>query len=308
MSWNYAVRDVPYLKDYAAAVEHEAKVVPIRGRSPEFKPLGSRKKHHLSIKKADNGKGGVDIQLLYGSDPIITFRPDGYIEVVGLQFSSSHGVQGKVLGAFLCQHDNDPWISGVLAPCDPDGDKRGAFPMRRKKGEEKSLFRREADGYLRYVNPLYPTQHVVKRKEMNAVRKKYPEFRKFAHAMIKVQGNGAPMTQEFMASMWGSEENQLWQNGTHITRKPGFRVLYPQARTTAETLAMIESGDTTKWADAVTYLCWTHHRWNALWDLKTFDAALKTVLTSTHADTVFEEKTITTGKWVKDPNKRFMMG
>ena len=292
MSYNYATRDVPFLRDYAAAAAHEAKVLPIRGRATEIKPLGSRKKDYLSIKKADNG----DIQILHGSEPMIIFQPDGYIVVAGLTYSSTHGVQGKILGAFPCQYDNDPWIAGVLAPCDPHGDRRGAFPLR-KEGE--NLFRREADGYLRYVNPLYPTQHLVKRKEMNAVRKKYPDFRKFAHAMIKLQGNGEPMTEAFMASMWGSEKNHLWQNGRHFTNKPNNR-------TPPETLAMIESGDTAKWADAVTYLCWTHQRWNTLWDLKTFEAALRLVLTVTHADTVFEEKTITTGAWVKNPNRNYL--
>ena len=311
MSWNHATRDVPFLRDYAAAAEHEAKVLPIRGRSPEIKPLGSRKKLYLSIKKADNGKGGVNIEILWGNAPIITFQPDGYIVVSGNTYSSTQGVQGKVLGGGrprgvnICTHDGNPWIAGVLAPCDPDGDKRGAFPLR--QGGE-NLFRREADGHLRYVNPLYPTQHVVKRKEMNAVRKKYSEFHKFGHAMIKLQGNGSPITEAFMASMWGSEEkeNQLWQNGTYIAKKPGLRIHYPQTRTVTDALDLIESGDTAKWADAVTYLCWTHQRWNTLWDLKAFDAALRSVLISTQADTVFEEKTITTGAWVKNPNKRFM--
>ena len=305
MSWNHATRDVPFLGDYAAAAAHEADVKPIRGRSPETKPLGSRKKDYIRIQKADDGKGGVNIEILWGNVPIITFRPDGYIVVSGHTYSSTQGVQGKVLGEHriaVRTHDRNPWIAGVLAPCDPDGDKRGAFPLR-QKGE--NLFRREADGHLRYVNVLYPTQHVVKRKEMNAVRKKYSEFHKFGHAMIKLQGNGSPITEAFMASMWGSEENQLWQNvlRTHIAKKPGFRVLYPNNRTVMDTLGLIESGDTAKWADAVAYLCWTHQRWNVLWDLKTFDAALRSVLISTYADTVFEEKTITTGAWVKNPNK-----
>ena len=301
MSYNYATRDVPFLRDYAAAAAHEAKVLPIRGRATEIKPLGSRKKDYSRISKTANG----DIQILWSDTPIITFRPDGYIEVTGVTYSSSQGTVSAVIGSLhlVCTHDGNPWIAGVLAPCDPHGDRRGAFPLR-KEGE--NLFRREADGYLRYVNPLYPTQHLVKRKEMNAVRKKYPGFRKFAHAMIKLQGNGEPMTQEFMASMWGSEENQLWQNGRHLTNKPNLRILHPHNRTQPETLAMIESGDTAKWADAVTYLCWNHQRWNSMWDLKTFEAALRHVLTHTHADIVFEEKTITTGAWVKNPNKSYI--
>jgi len=308
MSWNNATIDIPFLRDYAAAAAHEAKILPIRGRATEIKPLGSRKKDYSRIRKADDGKGGVNIEILWSDTPIVTFRPDGYIEVVGVTYSSSQGVQSRVLsdpGVLVCTHDGDPWIAGVLAPCGLDGDRRGAFPLRQK---EKNLFRREADGYLRYVNPLYPTQHVVKRAEMNAIRKKYPDFRKFAHGMIKLQGNGSPMTEAFMASMWGSEETQLWQSilRTHLNKKPGFRILHPNNRTTAETLAMIESGDTAKWADAATYLCWTHQRWGTLWDLKTFEAALRHVLTVTHADTVFEEKTITTGAWVKNPNRNYI--
>ena len=307
MSYNHATRDVPFLRDYAAAAAHEAKVLPIRGRATEIKPLGSRKKDYSRIRKADDG----NIEILWSDTPIVTFRPDGYIEVTGVTYSSSQGVQDRVLsyghgeprGVNICTHDGNPWIAGVLAPCGLDGDRRGAFPLR-QKGE--NLFRREADGYLRYVNPLYPTQDVVKRKEMNAVRKKYPDFRKFAHGMIKLQGNGSPMTEAFMASMWGSEENQLWQNGRHLTNKPNLRILHPKTRAPAETLAMIESGDTAKWADAVTYLCWTHQQWNTLWDLKTFEAALRLVLTVTHADTVFEEKTITTGAWVKNPNRNYL--
>jgi hypothetical protein len=303
MSWYYATRDVPFLKDYAAAVTYESNVKPIRGRSPEVKPLGSRKKYYYNIKKVDDGKGGVDIHIRYDTEPMIIFRSDGYIVVSGLAgYSSTHGVQGKILGAHLCQHDYGPWISRVLAPCDPDGDKCGAFPLREGPN---NLFRREADGYLRYVNPLYPTKHVVKRAEMNAVRKKYPEFRKFASAMIKLQGEGTPITTEFMSGLWGSEENHLWQNGRHITKKPGLRIHYPHGRTPEETKELIESGDSAKWADAVTFLCWANNKWNTTWDLGVFKRALDKTLMNTHADKVFEKKTITTGKWVEDPNGKF---
>lgn len=303
MSWHYATRDVPFLKDYATAVTYESNVKPIRGRSPEVKPLGSRKKYCYNIKKVDDGKGGVDIHIRYDTEPMIIFRSDGYIVVRGFaNYASTHGVQGKILGANLCQHDYGPWISRVLAPCDPDGDMLGAFPLRaREKGDkEENLFRREADGRLRYVNPLYPTQHVVKRKEMSAVRKKYPDFRKFGQAMIKVQGEGTPITEAFMAAMWGSSNqpsNNVYQRG--------LRIHYPYGRTPEDTLELIESGDSAKWADAATYLCWVNYKWHATWDLGVFKGVLARTLMTTHADEVFEKKVITTGKWVKNPNGKF---
>lgn len=299
MSWYHATRDIPYLKDYAAAATYEANVKPIRGKSPELKPLGSRRKQYLSIRRVDHGEGRVDIQILSSSCHLIIFQPDGYIKVSGIGYSSTQGVQGKILGANLCQHDSHPWISRVLAPCDPDGDKLGAFPLR--EGPH-NLFRREADGRLRYVNPLYPMQHVVRRKEMNALLKKYPEFRKFGHAMIKLQGEGTPITTEFMIEMWGKlvGAKTAWMKGTVPA--------YPHNRTLWETLSLIDSGDSANWADAVTYLCWAYSRWRAAWDLEVFNAQLKRVLVSSNVDKVFEKKTITTGKWVKDPNRRFVAG
>ena len=36
-----------------------------------------------------------------------------------------------------------------------------------------------------------------------------------------------------------------------------------------------------------------------------FKRALDKTLMNTHADKVFEKKTITTGKWVEDPNGKF---
>jgi hypothetical protein len=62
------------LRDYEAAAKWEALVIPVRGTNPPVKPLGPRRKKHMSIRR----EGDDIIVRLYHTD-IITYKPTGEI-------------------------------------------------------------------------------------------------------------------------------------------------------------------------------------------------------------------------------------
>jgi hypothetical protein len=75
MTWASGAQDAPRLADYEAAKAHEARVVPIRGRKDECKPLGRRACTGLTIHKE-----GRTIVVRYHTMSV-TYRPGGRIDV-----------------------------------------------------------------------------------------------------------------------------------------------------------------------------------------------------------------------------------
>jgi hypothetical protein len=71
------VMNVPRVQWYADALEIYERVKPIRGRDPEIRPLGSRRDADTySIRKS-----GDDVELVLYTTPVVTFKPDGNVEL-----------------------------------------------------------------------------------------------------------------------------------------------------------------------------------------------------------------------------------
>lgn len=69
---------LPRLHTYAQALRHYESNPPIRGRSPEVRPLGSRKDvDKFKIDKLENG----DVACVLYNTPLVTFHPDDSITV-----------------------------------------------------------------------------------------------------------------------------------------------------------------------------------------------------------------------------------
>lgn len=69
---------LPRLHTYAQALNHYSKTAPIRGRSPEVRPLGARKDvDKFKIDKLENG----DVACVLYNTPLVTFHPDDSITV-----------------------------------------------------------------------------------------------------------------------------------------------------------------------------------------------------------------------------------
>ena len=337
MVWNYTTRDVPYLRDYAAAAEHEAKVKPIRGRKVECKPLGDRRKAYIAIRRDEfeniiigyhnHGEPAIDI-----GSTLLIFRPNGEIILRGDHRSTALAVQARVLGTEIITRYGVNWV-WAMAPGEDGGDvHRGWWPIRdncrthnpkfntpdnhKAYGtpayepyyvydmSKMSVMRREADGRLRYVNVTYPAVHRINRAAMNAARKEYGDFLKFARGVTKLYGLGETIDLRVPAGIFGMREDLPAHNPRALSR---YDIAIPRL-TPAEVLVLASVGSAERWRELAVWAHFTPNVtgniwWRAnLWDADVAEKVLRRALLNVRRDTLLHREVVMAGKIVKDPN------
>jgi len=90
------VMNVPSVHTYALAKNLYDSIVPIRGRSPEIRPLGNRRDADSYWVKME----GEDVVFVLYKSPVITYKPDGSVVLTPDQYStvSTHQFFIRVLG------------------------------------------------------------------------------------------------------------------------------------------------------------------------------------------------------------------
>ncbi len=204
------LRAFPRLRTYEDAAAYEAKVKPIRGRTPEVKPLGRRSQAYYAIKREENN----DICVYAGSEPIIRFRPNGDMLIYDVGYwnkATYNDIIGEVTGLITMTQDSKMWacVDGGLGLLRPNPRSKWV------KGQgwvspanttiPENIFRlaeKHADnpGYRvwTYVNPPAVTVHHIKRKEMREVRERYAAFIAYATAMDSIRKDNRPEPQEYV--------------------------------------------------------------------------------------------------------------
>jgi hypothetical protein len=202
MTWATGTADAPRLYTYQEAVAHEAKVIPIRGRTPECKPLGRRDCPNLSIRKE---KRNIVVKR-WGMS--ITYRPGGAIDI-RVEYSASNAdrtLLRRLLGVQMYIHDGITWI-GALDPATPEQQRVGFYPMKTKwmKPEVNRKYRRKymtatlrptaqtptpRNYYNKYDytmdNIVYPKRKTINRKGSAAVRARYKPFLTLLSGYLKM--------------------------------------------------------------------------------------------------------------------------
>jgi hypothetical protein len=188
MTWATGTADAPRLYTYQEAVAHEAKVVPIRGRVPECKPLGRRDCPNLTIRK---DKRNIVVQS-WGMS--VTYRPGGAIDI-RVDYCAGRAdrtLLSRLLGVQMFIHDGLTWV-GALDPATPEQQRVGFYPMKTNWAEPSTnRYRRKymtatlrptaqtptpRNYYNKYDytmdNIVYPKRKVIDRKGAAAVRARY---------------------------------------------------------------------------------------------------------------------------------------
>jgi hypothetical protein len=205
------------LRTYEEASEKEKTTAPIRGRTPECKPIGDRKDTGFTIRREVDGS---IIAKCYDSD-LIRWYPDGrmFITNGGWPSNTTHDFIARLVGLqywFCYGRNGETWLT--LGP------DREAFPL--AKGGQ--FFTRHADGYLIAETPNYPITHVINKPAMQAARKEIAPFIKYFNNMMKLtqwapmEGGVAwiPTTAVYIAMRsndieeWAGVMTWLVQNGT----------------------------------------------------------------------------------------------
>lgn len=157
------------VEDYAKAVEVEAEIVPIRGKSPECKLL-DRKRHKQSVTIR---RVGEDVVIKAYETDVLTYKPDGEIVVDtgGHSTLSTANVIGRVLGVRVHLYGGRLWIQ--LAG--------GWYVL----GRDTRLKHIDYIG-RQVMNPIHVPVRQLNRKKTKVVREKYRPFMDYARGMCKL--------------------------------------------------------------------------------------------------------------------------
>jgi hypothetical protein len=171
--------DVSVLYNYEAAARHEAAVKPIRGRTPECKPLGDRKKTHASIRKE-----GEDIVVrLYRTD-IVRYQPDGTVIVNqgGHESQSTRTYLNAILPLWFGSHQGTTvWFSAN------GGTSHENHLLHARKD---NIFKHDPNNVRpwEFTNPKPCVVHRKNRTGAKWVRAKYAAFFKYVKNIKKLLG------------------------------------------------------------------------------------------------------------------------
>ena len=161
---------------YADAKYVHDKTTPIRGRSPDLRPLGQRRDAEVySVRMS-----GANVEFVLYKTPVVTYLPDGdvVIKTDGWNSMSTHQFIEQVLGVKCYGARRNT----VMEARSAEGDvHKYIIP------KDKGITMIHAGGNWRITqfNTIY--EYRLNRKAANAVRKKYADFLRYVKGMVNLR-------------------------------------------------------------------------------------------------------------------------
>ena len=286
------------IKTYEEALAHEAAVKPIRGKT--IKPLHRRRDTHLTIRRQTgfNFEGEEVVIQMYNTD-IVKYRPNGdiYVDIDGWASMTTCQVLTDILGADFHKYNNRMWVR-----CDiPESYTPHALPV---DAHAPNIFRVNTSNSLEFQNYKYPVVHSLNRQAANIVRKQYKSFRQYLTNNFKLRSEDGGVSCSFGIEEFAHafETDDVYG----VPRLPVIQVVgnkWTSKKAIGRYIELIQSHDTEDFYKAMLMTVGTN-KWKAT--LKGLLKMLDDCVLYHHRDTVFVEKTVTTGSWVKDNYLRFM--
>lgn len=284
----YRNSGIPRLKDYKQALDWHNNTKPIRGRTPELRPLGKRVNTWYQIAL------GVNQEVIckqYG-EPIVAFHPNGEIEVkdyVYRTISTAHFVE-EVLGVRAYIHDK----SLVMFNGGRD-DKQYRVPDPR----EGSIFFKRDENYhsLLYVRGgMERFTHTINRQAKKELMTKHKDLFDYVRGMVKLREGEHFGTN---VAVWGDGYN----NANDPLRSKDFKAYLTDievAINNTDPDAKLEG-----WGKLVEILGKDFGSYHYQYQGKTLTyeqavRGLEVILMGLHRDTVFDKKPIENGDVKRD--------
>lgn len=191
------VKRVPRVFDHRHAKQVHDNALPIRGRSPEVRPLGSRR----DVDTYSVRMNGDDVEFVLYKTPVITYKPDGVIvlRTDGWASVSSHQFIQQVLGI-------------------PARGKGGSSVLYvggqhyTMTGDNTLTLGHKGTGAWRVLEHETLYGYKANRKALTNVRSRYSEFRKYLSGFInlrreeQVVHQGRPFERRFNVIKFGVQE------------------------------------------------------------------------------------------------------
>jgi hypothetical protein len=174
---------IPRLNSYEDAKAHFQKVVPLRGRVPELKPLGSVRRftwyeirENTIANQAENMEYKTYACNLYGKD-IVEYFPNGDIVI-----STNGWTSSITTGSFI-----NFCIGGIGTIISESG--KWYFVNNNQKSfrlQGTMRIRKDAEGFYEPTEDTEDRVYRVNRKTMNAIRKKYKPLLDYGKNMLSI--------------------------------------------------------------------------------------------------------------------------
>lgn len=167
------VKHVPRITSYADALAAYNNIKPIRGRSPEVRPLGQRRDHQYYVRK-----NGENVECVLYRTPVVVFRPDNtvVIRTDGWCSVSTHQFIYQVMGL------DARGFSGKTQITFPDG-----YIHLLGGSEELVVVRGATSGRWEPQTKHEKCGYKFNRVAANNVRKRHKEFADYCNSMIKLR-------------------------------------------------------------------------------------------------------------------------
>jgi hypothetical protein len=188
-------KDLPCLRNWHIAEQHEQSIKPIRGRSLECKPIGNRRHQHLTIRR---GSDETIICRMYRTD-VLTYHKSGWITVNlgGWVTQTTLAFISSVLGLHVVQRHGRPWIYAravVNGGGDTGGDMGGktveGYHPLHVSGSNLLMPYEPNPTMLVLQNPAPNKTHRINRAGANNVRKQYKAFKDYIMRTMRIRDEG----------------------------------------------------------------------------------------------------------------------
>ena len=179
------VQRVPRVDNHRHAKQIHDNTKPLRGRSPEIKPLGNRRDadtYHIRM-------NGDAVELVLYKTPVITFMPDGEVTLFVDSYNtvSTHQFISHVLGISA---------SGVR--------RTTVLTINNSKytlaDKDKLRLRRDVSGNWQVLNAMQQWTWRLDRKAVTNVRSRYAEFYKYLKGFVSLR------TESMKIHNWANDE------------------------------------------------------------------------------------------------------
>ena len=170
------VQNVKQCFTYADATRIHDDTKPIRGRSPEKRPLGARRDVDTYWVRMN----GEDVEFMLYQTPVITYRPNGdvVVKTSGWSSVSTHQFISQVLNV-NCYGSRSNTIMELRGS--PDDVSKVVVP------KDKSVVMTFERGNWRITGYHKMHEYRINRKAASDVRKKYADFLNYAKGMVKLR-------------------------------------------------------------------------------------------------------------------------
>ena len=286
----------PILYNWMDATAHEQSVKPIRGRSPECKPIGKRTKTQATIRRLDND--GIACRL-YDTD-VVTYHKDGTIEIYlnGYATQSTIAFIEEILGVRACIQHNYAWVGATL----PGANTVGWYAL--DAGAVNS-FKRNGQGDLEFQNSTPTIKHYINRARANNVRKQFKAFKTYIVQTMRLRDDGFS-AQEF-GDIFGWVKPDLPDYPRQVIHRRRFLVKNPD--TLKQFIALAQSTEVQDQYKASLWLARNAGYTNGNGKWRVSGQQMLTVLDDmilyAHRDECFDVVYEGSGDIVRDPYDRF---